>query len=189
MEPRRDCPRPKMIPYVSESGKLEYQEVIYEWIPICCSHCNKFGHGSKQCSLVPKIVSKWIPKDVNIVESQPEIVISENNCEGSNGKAEDVEEESSAAGNFLESVSEMRLSKEGKALSSSFEQGKAPGDGKKSCETKSVTIASRPLPLQNNYSVLEDDDARTTQMESNKDVKLGRGAMKLGGNKLYSVNE
>ncbi|GAB2226348.1 hypothetical protein Droror1_Dr00022150 [Drosera rotundifolia] len=40
------------------------QNVIFEWIPLCCSNCHKWGHKTLDCWLKPKINKVWKPKQV-----------------------------------------------------------------------------------------------------------------------------
>lgn len=64
VEVKVDTPMPTQIPYVNEFRKSKIQEVEYEWIPPNCSHCKKFGHTLRQCSVVPRETRKWVPKQV-----------------------------------------------------------------------------------------------------------------------------
>lgn len=51
----------KQVRYFSEEGRMEDQEVIYEWLPTQCSVCRGYGHTREMCR--KKIIKQiWVPK-------------------------------------------------------------------------------------------------------------------------------
>lgn len=39
------------------------QKIVFEWWPIVCYHCRKFGHSKQDCGLMKKQKSVWKFKD------------------------------------------------------------------------------------------------------------------------------
>ncbi|KAL3534634.1 hypothetical protein ACH5RR_003095 [Cinchona calisaya] len=82
-----------MIPYINEFGHLTHQLVEYEWVPDSRSKCKKFGHTINKCTLNPRMIAKWVPKQdpsntvSSKVEEEPPVV--EEDC-GTTGDSSEV---------------------------------------------------------------------------------------------------
>jgi len=52
-------PFPDYIDYVNDWEVVVRQQVIYEWKPIQCNHCNMMGHKEVNCRKKHKVRKEW----------------------------------------------------------------------------------------------------------------------------------
>jgi len=46
---------PDVVLFRNERSKLIEQKIIYDWKPILCSHCSKYGHAEEVCRIKKKL--------------------------------------------------------------------------------------------------------------------------------------
>ncbi|XP_057532900.1 uncharacterized protein LOC130810791 [Amaranthus tricolor] len=61
IETELDGPLPDSITFINEKGCTITQVVQYDWKPILCNLCKRFGHEGKSCKR-GATVTKWVPK-------------------------------------------------------------------------------------------------------------------------------
>ncbi|KAJ8433477.1 LOW QUALITY PROTEIN: hypothetical protein Cgig2_020649 [Carnegiea gigantea] len=54
-------PFSKYVEFFNEHGQLIRQQVVFEWIPSKCAHCNMLGHTTKICKKKPGTRKEWRP--------------------------------------------------------------------------------------------------------------------------------
>lgn len=58
-----ESPLPDTISFINEKGVTITQSVVYDWKPVLCSTCKRFGHAAKDCkSGALKSIKRWVPK-------------------------------------------------------------------------------------------------------------------------------
>ena len=78
---------PEELFYTNERDELVTQQVQYDWLPLCCSKCNQFGHTNLECRVGKKqddppsnllvdedgfrpVKSKWVRKNKTTTMNQ-----------------------------------------------------------------------------------------------------------------------